>query len=78
VLHPLHTYREVPGGALAGHLDRTLVELGIHAEPSVLVRGPQGSTLIRSAAKQPIERLAARVTPTLLGSAESSLEASPQ
>jgi hypothetical protein len=52
VLHPLYTYHEVPGRALAGCLDRSLAELGVGLAPSVLVRGPRGSTLMHSAAEQ--------------------------
>jgi molybdopterin/thiamine biosynthesis adenylyltransferase len=78
VPHPLHTYREVPGGALADHLDRTLAELGVSAEPAVLVRGSHGATLIRSAAPQPIAQRGASAVPPLVCSGESSQAVAPQ
>ncbi len=78
VLHPLYTYREVPGGALAGQLDRTLAELGVSAEACVLVRGPRGSTLIRSAAKPVIALIALCAKPALVDSSESRQEVTPQ
>jgi len=75
VLHPLYTYREVPGGALSGHLDHSLAELGVRAEPPVLVRGPSGSTLIRSSARRPIAHLGLRATSPLVCSGEGHVAA---
>ncbi len=78
VLHPLYSFREVPAGALSGHLDRSLAELGVRAEPPVLVRGPSGSTLIRSPAGRPVAHLGLRATSPLVCSGEASQGVSPQ
>ena len=44
--HPFHTHAEVPGGALRGHLGRTLAELGAGAPATALVRAPGGTVLV--------------------------------
>jgi hypothetical protein len=47
--HPFYTHAEVPGAALANQIDRALTDLGVTAAATLLVRGPRGATLVRTA-----------------------------
>jgi molybdopterin/thiamine biosynthesis adenylyltransferase len=49
VLHPLYTYSDIPGSALADCLDETFAELGAGGVSNFVVRGPAGATFVRSA-----------------------------
>jgi molybdopterin/thiamine biosynthesis adenylyltransferase len=47
-LHPLHSFAEIPFSALDKNVDRSLADLGVRDTPTVLVQGPNGTTLVRS------------------------------